>query len=253
MNLNSRQICSEFNMARGLDLPHGETVRARLLIVDDEPGMCDILADSFTLAGYDVTTAADGIQAWNLIERGKFDLIITDINMPLLDGLALIDKLREQENQTPAVILSARNAKLDISTAFRLGVDDYVSKPFGLEELALRVAAILRRTMPKTEANANLKCGPIEMDEEAHQVFLDGKPVTLSPTEFNLLRALILRQGKLVTKATLLNQVWNIGFRADSNVASTYISYLRRKLHTKKWQGIKTVRGLGFQIDADSE
>jgi two-component system OmpR family response regulator len=232
-----------------LDLNHGETMKARLLVVDDEPGMCELLGDSFRLIGYEVVTAADGASALASATQARFNLIISDINMPHMDGLAFIEQLRAAQDQTPIIMLSARNGKEDITTALRLGADDFVAKPFGLEELALRVAAVLRRTMPNTEAHTRLVCGPIVLDEDVHQVFLRGEPVELSPTEFYLLQVLMQSPGKLVTKATLLSKVWNIGFRADSNVVSTYISYLRKKLHTPEWQGIKTVRGLGFQID----
>ena len=228
-------------------------MKARLLIVDDESSLCEMLADSFRLAGYEVETALDGKTALNLARSSKFDLIISDINMPFMNGLEFIERLRALPDETPTIMLSARNERLDINAALKLGADDYVSKPFGLEELSLRVAAVLRRTMGNSVANPLLKCGPITLDEERHQVFRAAEPIDLSPTEFSLLKVLMLRKGKMVSKSTLLSQVWNIGFQADSNVVSTYVSYLRRKLHTKEWQGIKTVRGLGFQITETTE
>ena len=228
-------------------------MRARLLIVDDEPALCDMLADSFRLGGYEVETALDGKTALRLTETSKFDLIISDINMPYMDGLEFIERLRATGDETPAIMLSARGTRPDINAALRIGADDYVAKPFGLEELALRVAAVLRRSMRQQLQSELLQCGPVTLDEERHEVLVDSQVVDLSPTEFSLLRALMLRQGKMVSKQALLSQVWNIGFHADSNVVSTYISYLRKKLHTPNWQGIKTVRGLGFQIDAKGD
>ena len=228
-------------------------MKAKLLNVGDEPGLCEMLAASFRLAGYQVETALDGLTALNLAKASKFDLIISDVNMPNMNGLEFIENLRALPDDTPAIMLSARNERLDINSALKLGADDYVSKPFGLEELALRVAAILRRTMEKPAATTILKCGPIALDEDSHQVFRDGELIDLSPTEFSLLKVLMLRQGKMVTKASLLSQVWNIGFEVDSNVVSTYVSYLRRKLHTPQWQGISTVRGLGFKITDSTE
>ncbi len=228
-------------------------MRARLLIVDDEPALCDMLADSFRLGGYEVETALDGKTALRLTETSKFDLIISDINMPYMDGLEFIERLRATGDETPAIMLSARGTRPDINAALRIGADDYVAKPFGLEELALRVAAVLRRSMRQQLQSELLQCGPVTLDEERHEVLVDSQVVDLSPTEFSLLRALMLRQGKMVSKQALLSQVWNIGFQADSNVVSTYISYLRKKLHTPNWQGIKTVRGLGFQIDAKGD
>lgn len=225
-------------------------MKARLLIVDDEPGLCELLADSFRLSGFEVETALDGLSALRILERAKFDLVITDVSMPHLDGLELVQKLRENNGNQPVIVLSARNSKPDINAALRLGADDYVSKPFGLEELSLRVAAVLRRTM-KNEESTLLTCGPITMDEDRHQVKLDDQLVDLSPTEFALLKALMLKSGRVLTKSELMRQVWNISFQTDTNVLGTYISYLRKKLHTEKWQGIRTIRGLGFQIDAD--
>ena len=228
-------------------------MRARLLIVDDEPALCDMLADSFRLGGYEVETALDGKTALRLTETSKFDLIISDINMPYMDGLEFIERLRATGDETPAIMLSARGTRPDINAALRIGADDYVAKPFGLEELALRVAAVLRRSMRQQLQSELLQCGPVTLDEERHEVLVDSQVVDLSPTEFSLLRALMLRQGKMVSKQALLSQVWNIGFHADSNVVSTYSSDLRKKLHTPNWQGIKTVRGLGFQIDAKGD
>lgn len=228
-------------------------MKARLLIVDDEPGLCEMLADSFRLAGYEVETALDGKKALALAQNSKYHLIISDVNMPGMNGLEFIESLRALPDETPAIMLSAKNERPDINAALKLGADDYVSKPFGLEELALRVAAVLRRTMDKSVTNEKLlRCGPISLDEDSHQVFRGSELIDLSPTEFRLLKTLMMRQGKMVTKATLLSQVWDIGFENDSNVVSTYVSYLRRKLHTEDWEGIHTVRGLGFKIVENS-
>jgi two-component system OmpR family response regulator len=224
----------------------------RLLIVDDEQAFGEMLGDSFRLTGYEVETALDGLSALSLVRKTKFDLIISDINMPVMDGLEFLTKLRGLPDDTPAIMLSARNERPDITTALRLGADDYVAKPFGLEELALRVAAVLKRTMKIVEPQT-LVCGPVELIEEFHEVRLNGEVVELAPTEFKLLRELLLKQGKVVSKSTLLNRVWDIHFDADASVINTYISYLRRKLHTPTWQGIRTIRGVGFQISAKAE
>ena len=140
----------------------------------------------------------------------------------------------------------------DVTRGLRLGADDYVTKPFGLEELMLRIAAILRRTKGAgdTEA-ADIICGPIVLNEDRHTVTLNGTPVDLSPTEFKLLYELMIKHGKVVTKATLLDVVWGMAFAANATVVDTYISYLRKKLHTDNFEGIKTVRGIGFQIVAE--
>ncbi len=147
------------------------------------------------------------------------------------------------------ILLTARADRSDVTAGLRFGADDYVTKPFGIEELTLRVAAILRRTKPETAEVKVHECGPIHLDEERHQVTLNGHPVDLSPTEFRLLLELMERKGKVVTKAHLLDRVWGMGFATGATVVDTYISYLRKKLHTDEWQGIKTVRGIGFQIE----
>lgn len=226
---------------------------ASLLIVDDEASLLDLLSDSFRLSGYQVETATDGELALGLLREKTFDLVITDINMPKINGLEFIERLHQLGRQTPVIVLSAMGEKPDVTAGLRSGADDYVAKPFGLEELTLRVAAVLRRTMKKTEATEILECGPIKIDKDNHKVFLEDAPVELSPTEFALLWELIIKKGKLVTKSALMRNVWNIGFTTDSNVLATYISYLRKKLHTEQWQGLETVRGLGFRIVEKSE
>lgn len=222
---------------------------ARILVVDDEPGMRDMLVDTLTLAGHSAASATDGFDALKLIRAEKFDLIISDVNMPKMNGFELLENLREHHDQTPVILLTARADRSDVTTGLKFGADDYVTKPFGLEELTLRVAAILRRTKGEAQLVTLHECGPIVLDEERHVVTMDGNPVDLSPTEFRLLLELIERQGKVVTKTHLLDRVWGMGFATGATVVDTYISYLRKKLHTETWQGIKTVRGIGFQIE----
>lgn len=222
---------------------------ARILVVDDEPGMRDMLVDTLTLAGHSAASATDGFDALKLIRAEKFDLIISDVNMPKMNGFELLENLREHYDQTPVILLTARADRNDVTTGLKFGADDYVTKPFGLEELTLRVSAILRRTKGEAQVVTLHECGPIVLDEERHVVTMDGNPVDLSPTEFRLLLELIERQGKVVTKTHLLDRVWGMGFATGATVVDTYISYLRKKLHTETWQGIKTVRGIGFQIE----
>ena len=222
---------------------------ARILVVDDEPGMRDMLADALSLAGYQTKTAVDGFDALKLVRAEKFDLVISDVNMPRMNGFDLLQDLREHKDETPVILLTARGDRNDVTAGLKFGADDYVTKPFGLEELTLRVAAILRRTGAGATNNTVHECGPITIDEERHAVTMNGTAVELSPTEFRLLLELIERQGKVVTKSHLLDRVWGMGFATGATVVDTYISYLRKKLHTEDWQGIKTVRGIGFQIE----
>ena len=222
----------------------------RILVVDDEPGMRDMLADALALANYETHTAVDGFDALKRIRAEKFDLVISDVNMPRMNGFDLLQDLREHNDETPVILLTARGDRNDVTAGLKYGADDYVTKPFGLEELTLRVAAILRRTGAGMSESTIHECGPITIDEERHLVTMNGSAVDLSPTEFRLLLELVERKGKVVTKNHLLDRVWGMGFATGATVVDTYISYLRRKLHTDEWQGIKTVRGIGFQIEA---
>ena|ERR1019366_2039935 len=221
--------------------------KAEILVVDDESGVRELVGDVLELEGYNVTVAVDGLDALSHIRRQKFDLYVLDINMPKIDGLVLLEKVRAAGDQTPALLLSARREKDDIHQGFRIGADDYVTKPFSIEELALRVEAILRRTQSLQMTNI-LRCGPISIDVDQHLVMHEETVIELSPTEYNLLHYLIERKNKVVRKDALLNAVWGIDFESNSTVVETYISYLRKKLHRDGFEGIKTVRGVGFQI-----
>ena len=221
--------------------------QAQILVVDDDSGVRELVGDVLELEGYQVTVAIDGLDALAHIRKRKFDLYVLDINMPKIDGLVLLEKVRAAGDSTPALLLSARREKDDVHTGFRTGADDYVTKPFSIEELALRVEAILRRTRNEQSANV-VRCGPISIDLDQHLVKFDDSIIELSPTEYNLLQYLIERKNKVVRKDALLNAIWGIDFENNSTVVETYISYLRKKLHRDGFEGIKTVRGVGFQI-----
>jgi len=221
--------------------------KAHILVVDDESGVRELVSDVLELEGYSVTSAGDGLEALAQIRKQKFDLYILDINMPKIDGLVLLEKVRSSGDQTPALLLTARREKDDVHQGFRVGADDYVTKPFSIEELALRVGAILRRTSTTQTTNI-LRCGPISIDIDQHLVKHQEEIIDLSPTEYNLLYFLIERKNKVIRKDALLNAIWGIDFENNSTVVETYISYLRKKLHRDGFDGIKTVRGVGFQI-----
>jgi two-component system OmpR family response regulator len=159
--------------------------------------------------------------------------------------------LRNEGLSIPVLMLSARADKSDINQGLRLGADDYLTKPFSIEELVLRVKAILRRSKSEVAEVKMLSCGPITMDFAKYQVSFNDQEIDLSPTEFKLLEQLIINRGNVVTKETLLAEVWEIDFKSSSTVVDTYISYLRKKLHIDGYEGIKTVRGIGFQIVPD--
>jgi two-component system OmpR family response regulator len=219
-----------------------------IMIVDDEMGVRELLIDAMSLSGYDTIEAKDGMTALTLLRHQSPDLLIIDINMPVMDGYDLLERLRSTDNQTPVIMLTARGDRADIARGLRLGADDYVTKPFGLEELTLRVQAILKRTKPGITEFSILKCGPITLNEETYEAFFNETLIELSKTEYRLLQHLLLHKGRVLTKSQLLSDVWDIDFASNSSVVDTYISYLRRKLHIDGFDGIKTVRGIGFQI-----
>ena len=221
--------------------------KAQILVVDDESGVRELVGDVLELEGHQVTLAVDGLDALTKIRKQKFDLFILDLNMPKIDGLVLLEKVRNSGDQTPALLLTARREKDEVHQGFRVGADDYVTKPFSIEELALRVAAILRRTRAEEGSNI-LRCGPISINEDQHLVMHEDEIIELSPTEYNLLHYLVERKNKVIKKDALLNAIWGIDFENNSTVVETYISYLRKKLHRGGFEGIKTVRGVGFQI-----
>lgn len=221
-------------------------MKARLLVVDDEPSVRDMLSDALSMNDYEVLTATDGFAAVKLLRTERVDLIIADVNMPNMDGYAMLERLRANGDETAVLLLTARGERADVARGFRVGADDYVTKPFGLEELSLRIAAILKRT--KGVAARVFECGPVSLNEDLHEVRVDGAVVDLSPTEFRLLYELISHQGRVVEKAQLLDKIWGMGFAPGATVVDTYISYLRKKVHTDAWQGIRTIRGVGFQM-----
>jgi two-component system OmpR family response regulator len=223
----------------------------KVLVIDDEPGVRELISEALSISEITAVQAADGLEALSFLRRERFDLLILDINMPKLDGLALLEKLRTEGMSVPVLMLSARADKADINQGLRTGADDYLTKPFSIEELVLRVKAIMRRSKGEVAEVKVLTCGPISMDFSKYSVKFNDQLVDLSPTEFKLLEQLILNRGNVVTKETLLSEVWEIDFKSSSTVVDTYISYLRKKLHIDGFDGIKTVRGIGFQIVAD--
>ncbi len=224
-----------------------------IMIIDDEAGVRELLADALKLAGFDTVTAADAMVAQTLLRTTKPDLLIVDINMPLMDGFEFVERIRGNGDNTPALMLSARGDRADVTRGLTIGADDYVTKPFGLEELVLRVRAILRRSQFTEALPTVLTVGPITLDEESHKVSFNGEVVDLSPTEFRLLHVLLESKGRVLSKTFLLEEVWGINFETETTVVDTYISYLRKKLHRDGFEGIRTVRGVGFQLQVEKK
>ncbi|HEY1825137.1 MAG TPA: response regulator transcription factor [Acidimicrobiales bacterium] len=219
-----------------------------ILVIDDEPGVRDLLEDALTGAGYRVETATNGADGLDQLRRRSADLCVVDINMPTMNGFEFLERLRAHDAKTPVLMLTARDAALDVEQGLRTGADDYVRKPFSVEELLLRVAAILRRTGMEEAGDLVYACGPLVMNVDQHIVSLSEEVVELSATEFRLLEVLLEHQNRVVTREQLLRDVWNIDFDSETSVLDTYISYVRRKIHRDEFAPITTIRGVGFKL-----
>jgi two-component system OmpR family response regulator len=220
-----------------------------IMIIDDEEGVRALLTDALKLAGFETVAAADAMIAQTMLRTIKPDLLIVDVNMPLMDGFEFIERIRNNGDNTPALMLSARADRADITRGLTLGADDYVTKPLhGLDELILRIKAILRRASFSQVVPTTFSCGPITLDEASHRVTFNDEVVDLSPTEFRLLHVLLESKGRVLSKSYLLEEVWGINFETETTVVDTYISYLRKKLHHDGFEAIRTVRGVGFQL-----
>ncbi|MEU8177314.1 response regulator transcription factor [Microbispora hainanensis] len=220
----------------------------RLLVVDDEPDIRELLSASLRYAGFEVITASSGRDAVQIAGKMRPDLIVLDVMLPDLDGFAVSDRLHAAGRRIPVLFLTARDANEDKIIGLGSG-DDYVTKPFSLEELLARIRAVLRRTRGDTTP-ARLRVGDLELDEESRQVWRDGIPVRLSPTEFKLLHYFMVNQGRVVSKAQILDHVWHYDFGGDRNVVESYVSYLRRKIDTVEPKLIHTLRGVGYVLRA---
>ena len=218
-----------------------------LLVVDDEPFLCDAVAASLRFLGFEVTTAQTGAEALRLARDRPFDLVVLDVMLPDTDGFEVITRLRRDGCQVPVIFLTAKDTQEDKVTGLTLGGDDYLTKPFGLEELAARIRTVLRRTRPAT-SGAVLAFADIELDQDSYEVRRRGHLIDLSPTEFRLLRYLMLNPGRVLTRAQLLAHVWDYDFGGSSTVVSTYVAYLRRKLAQYGPDVIHTQRGVGYSL-----
>ncbi|MDG4767605.1 response regulator transcription factor [Solwaraspora sp. WMMD406] len=221
---------------------------AKLLVVEDDPNILELLSASLRFAGFDVTTATSGSAALSAARDRRPDLVVLDVMLPDLDGFEVIRLMREAGTRTPVVFLTARDATDDKIRGLTLGGDDYVTKPFSLEELTARIRAVLRRTSSGDPVTSRLTFADLELDEETHEVYRAGNRVQLSPTEFKLLRYLMLNANRVLSKAQILDHVWNYDFRGDDNIVESYISYLRRKVDTTQPRLIHTLRGVGYVL-----
>jgi len=219
-----------------------------LLIVDDEDNLRSMLAAALRHHGFEVTTATNGREALEIIPRDHPDLVLLDVMMPDLDGFEVLRRLRHDNDRTPVLFLTARDTTEDKVRGLTLGGDDYLQKPFSLDELVARAGAILRRTGGAAAGGTVYECADLRMDDDAHRVTRAGDEVALSPTEYNLLRYLLINQGRVLSKAQILDHVWNYDFGGDGGVVETYVGYLRRKVDHVEPKLIHTIRGIGYTL-----
>jgi two-component system, OmpR family, response regulator len=223
---------------------------ARVLVVDDEPNILELLTAALRLSGFDVCGAATGAEA--LRAAGDFlpHIVVLDVMLPDQDGFSVARRLREGGDQVPVLFLTARDSVDDRIAGLTAGGDDYVTKPFSLDEVVLRLRAILRRAQPAqvVEPGSRLRYHDLELDEESYEVRRDGRLVSLSPTEFKLLRYLLINSEKVVSRGQILDRVWNYEFGGDSRIVESYISYLRRKIDFIRPPLIHTIRGVGYVL-----
>ena len=205
------------------------------------------------LSDFEVTVAGDGATALNTVPEFLPDLIILDVNMPGLDGFEVCRRLRRDGDQTPVVFLTARGNVEDRLSGFTKGGDDYLTKPFSLEELVARTRAVLRRSTarPNETAAIPLTYADLQIDEAAHRITRAGQPIDLSPTEFKLLRYLLLNAETVLSKSQILDHVWEYDFEGDTSVVEKYISHLRKKIDTMDPELIHTVRGFGYVLRSE--
>ena len=228
------------------DVPTGQ----RVLVVDDEPNLAEVVTMALRFQGFEVQTAASGREALAAVHRFKPHLMVLDVMLPDMEGFEVAARLGAQRAGVPIVFLTARDATEDKVRGLSGGGDDYMTKPFSLEELVARIRTILRRTGQAAPESSRLSFEDLELDEESREVTRAGALIELTATEYRLLRYLMLNPRRVMTRAQLLDHVWNYDFGGDGRVLETYISYLRKKLDAHGPSLIRTVRGVGYGLQA---
>ncbi|GAA2839872.1 two-component system OmpR family response regulator [Leucobacter komagatae] len=223
----------------------------RILIVDDEPNIRELLSTSLRFAGFGVRSVGNGAQTISAVLEEEPDLIILDVMLPDMNGFSVTKRLRSAGYTAPIIFLTAKDDTEDKVEGLNVGGDDYVTKPFSLDEIIARINAVLRRTIQEDEETM-LEVGPISLDQDTHEVTVSGTSVELSPTEFKLLRYLMQNANRVLSKAQILDHVWEYDFNGDAGIVESYISYLRRKLDPLTDESlIQTKRGFGYMLKAD--
>jgi two-component system OmpR family response regulator len=227
----------------------GQTDDKRVLVVDDEEFLQDIVATGLRFVGFNVRSAGCGRDALETLASFRPDIVLLDVLMPDLDGFEVLRRLRNDGYRMPVVMLTARDATEDKLQGLRLGADDYLTKPFSLEELVLRVNAILRRVDGSTRGIRRLTVGEVTLDDDMHEVWCNDLCVDVSPTEYKLLHFLMVNAGRVVSREQIVGNVWGLESSPESNVVETYISYIRKKLDPVTSRSvIRTVRGVGYTM-----
>ena len=234
-----------------VDVPRTRSDRepdAKVLVVADEPNITDLVATALRYDGFRVETAAAGMEALAKVASFHPDLVVLDVMLPDLDGFEVRRRLGERGEEVPVLFLTARDATEDKVRGLSIGGDDYVTKPFSLEELVARVRAILRRAGSLRGASSLLRYEDLEMDEETYEVRRGERRIELTPTEYKLLRFMLVNPKRVLTKAQILDHVWNYDFGGDAAIVETYVSYLRKKVDVDEPKLIHTVRGFGYAL-----
>jgi two-component system OmpR family response regulator len=224
----------------------GEQVR--ILVVDDEPNIVDVISMALRFEGFEVESAATGADAIAAVAARPPQLLVLDVMLPDVDGFEVARRLASARAEVPIIFLTARDSTEDVVHGLTVGGDDYVTKPFSLEELVARIRTILRRSGLSAQDSSKLVLGDLELDEDTHEVTRGGREIDLTATEFRLLRYLMLNPRRVLTRAQLLDHVWNYDFGGDARVLETYISYLRKKIDLDAPPLIHTVRGVGYAL-----
>ena len=219
-----------------------------ILVVEDEEPIQQLLATTLRFTGFRVVTASLGRDALAAVRTDAFELLVLDVNLPDIDGFTICSRIRAGGDKTPVIFLTAREDPDDLRAGFTGGGDDYVTKPFSLEELLLRIEAVLRRSHAHDGPSTRITCGDVTLDEAAFRVWRGQEEISLSPTEFRLLRYLMLNRDRVVSKQQILDHVWDYEYVGDPSAVETYISYLRRKLDDRDAHLIHTVRGFGYSL-----
>lgn len=220
----------------------------RILVVDDEDNLRTMLCAALRYEGYSVSEATDGQEGLRAVRETRPDLIVLDVMMPGLDGFAVCRRLRESGDRTPIIFLTARDSAKDKVEGLTIGGDDYLQKPFNLDELVARVEAVSRRVERAPSASDVYRVADLELDDVAHRVTRGGEEIQLSPTEYNLLRHLMQHTGRVLSRGQLLEGVWGYSRDDDPGVVETYIGYVRRKVDATEPKLIHTIRGVGYTL-----